>query len=45
MSADNSNTGTDRLSRNGGRERDPEDPVKPDSPVKLTKPSWKYIAR
>ena len=46
MSANHSNTGTDRLSRNGGRGRDPtEDPVKPDSPVKLTKPSWKYIAR
>src|SRR6476469_197834 len=47
MSANHSNTGTDRAARNGGRGRDPEseDPGKPDSPVQLTKPSWKYIAR
>ncbi len=47
MSTDGGNTGTDRASRNGGRGRDPnpEDPGKPDSPVQLTKSSWKFIAR
>src|SRR6476659_4409931 len=47
VSADDRSFSAERSSRNGGRGRDPdpEDPVKPDSPVKLTKPSWKYIAR
>ena len=31
--------------RDGRDNPDPEDPGKSDSPVKLTKPSWKYIAR
>ncbi len=46
MSTDEVNTAVAGSARNGGpeRHRDPEDPGKPDSPTKLTKPSWKYIA-
>lgn len=47
MSQDRASTDSTRAAgqRDGRGHPDPEDPGKPDSPVQLTKPSWKYIAR
>ena len=48
MSDHRASTDTDRqesAAENARPEPDPEAPGKPDTPVQLTKPSWKYIAR